>query len=770
MPAGRVLLAAHYDSVPIALGAADDGANVAAILEIARALKTGPQPRNDVELLFTDGEEPGLLGAQAFVDGEAGGHRATAHRQTVVVNMEGRGSSGPAMMFQMAGTGLTPALRESGALATSLSTAVYEQLPNYTDLTAFEEAGTRGLNFAFLDGSAHYHTEHDTISRLDRASVQDIGDAALAAVRQLGGADLSQIGADATYFSLFGTVVSYPAWLTLPLTVVAVLGVFLLLWLGRRHGLSPGGAGRAAAAFPLTLIGAAAIGLAGWWALGLARPDFVLSEGRVYHGGRYALGETLLLLMLLVAWYRWARRKASPLDITVGVPGWFALLALVCAVLLPGGAYLLTWPALIGPVVVAMALRFTPAESPWRTVAGAVTAVPAVALVLPVVLLLLPALGLSSTAAPLVLSALLGAMLLSLLELLPSRRAVTAGMLAVAVAGVGTLAVGTALDGYDADEPRPISLGYALESDTGKATWVSLGDTTQPGAGGLLTGEPARYDDRIPPLGGVALANGAAEVASLDTPRTQNASSTEANGVRTVRVRVQAHAKRPQHRRSRRDRRPPDLRRHRGGREAHRRTQALGEHLGLELQLRRSARRRHRRRHPCSWQGPPATPCGVHRSRPAGRSRRARPGRRPELGKLAVGRRPDLRRTDLPALTAPHERPATEIHPFWQPSQHVPVLLCPAGEWPAVFRGGDQRGEGRGGVVRRQPGWMRPAGGAAGTGVLRGAGRHPVRCRGGPGHRCPSWRTTGTDNWSRFTGRAGSIHSFVILRRCDPNP
>ncbi|MEV5200561.1 M20/M25/M40 family metallo-hydrolase [Streptomyces sp. NPDC053720] len=542
MPTGRVLLVAHYDSVPIAPGAADDGANVAAILEIARALKTGPQPRNDIELLFTDGEEPGLLGAQAFVDGEAGGHWATAHRQTVVVNMEGRGSSGPAMMFQMAGTGLTPALRASGALATSLSTAVYEQLPNYTDLTAFEEAGMRGLNFAFLDGSAHYHTEHDTISRLDRASVQDIGDAALAAVRQLGGADLSQSGADATYFSLFGTVVSYPAWLTLPLAVVAVLGVFLLLWLGRRHGLSPGGAGRAAAAFPLTLIGAAAIGLAGWWALGLARADFVLSEGSVYHGGRYALGETLLLLVLLVAWYRWARRKAAPLDIAVGVLGWFALLALVCAVLLPGGAYLFTWPALIGPAVVAMTLRFTPAESPWRTVAGAVTAVPAVALVLPVVLLLLPALGLSSTAAPLVLSALLGAMLLSLLELLPSRRAVTAGMLAVAVAGVGTLAVGTALDGYDADEPRPISLGYALESDTGKATWVSLGDTSQPGVGGLLTGEPARYDDRIPPLGGVALANGAAEAAPLDTPHTQNASSTEANGVRTVRVRVQAPA------------------------------------------------------------------------------------------------------------------------------------------------------------------------------------------------------------------------------------
>lgn len=50
----------------------DDGSNVAAILEIARVLKTGAQPRNDIEILFTDGEEQGLLGAQAFVDAEAG--------------------------------------------------------------------------------------------------------------------------------------------------------------------------------------------------------------------------------------------------------------------------------------------------------------------------------------------------------------------------------------------------------------------------------------------------------------------------------------------------------------------------------------------------------------------------------------------------------------------------------------------------------------------------------------------------------------------------
>ncbi|WP_330434342.1 M20/M25/M40 family metallo-hydrolase [Streptomyces sp. NBC_00825] len=541
-PTGRVLLVAHYDSVPIAPGAGDDGSNVAAILEIARVLKTGAQPRNDIEILFTDGEEQGLLGAQAFVDAEAGSRPAAAPRRTVVVNMEGRGTSGPVMMFQKAGTGLTSAVRASGALTTSVSAAIYEKLPNDTDLTVFDEAGMRGLNFAFMNGSAHYHTAHDSISRLDAASVQDMGDAALGAVRQLGGTDLSQSGPDATYFSLFGTVVSYPAWLALPLALTALLGVPLLLWLGRSRGLSPRGAGRAALTFPLTLIGAAAIGLAGWSALSLARPDFALSEGSIHHLGRYAWGGALLLLVLLVAWYRWARRKASPLDIVAGVLGWFVMLAVVCAVLLPGAAYLFTWPALIGLTVLAVTLRFTRPDSPWRVVAGAVTALPVAALVLPVVLLLLPALGLSLIAAPLVLAALLAAALLSLLEPLPSHRAFTIGMLATAVAGAGTLVMGTALDGYSADEPRPVSLGYVLESDTGKATWVSDGDTSQPTVGKLLTGEPARFEDRIPPLGDTVLANGPAKAAPLDTPLTKNASAVETEGVRTIRVRVQGPA------------------------------------------------------------------------------------------------------------------------------------------------------------------------------------------------------------------------------------
>ncbi len=65
---GAVMMVAHYDSVPSGPGAGDDAASVAAILEAIRALKAAPALRNDLVVLFTDGEELGLLGAKGFVE------------------------------------------------------------------------------------------------------------------------------------------------------------------------------------------------------------------------------------------------------------------------------------------------------------------------------------------------------------------------------------------------------------------------------------------------------------------------------------------------------------------------------------------------------------------------------------------------------------------------------------------------------------------------------------------------------------------------------
>ncbi|ASW54289.1 M20/M25/M40 family metallo-hydrolase [Plantactinospora sp. KBS50] len=534
-PTGRVLLVAHYDSVPTGPGASDDGANVAAVLEVARAILAGPRPRNDVDVLFTDAEEAGLLGAQGFVDSGAAGDPA----RVVVINLEARGVSGPAAMFQMAGTGLAPAVRAADAVTTSFAAAVYDVLPNDTDLSAFRGGGMRGLNFAFFDGAAHYHTPHDDIAHVSRASVQHIGNSALAAARYLGGADLAVQGPDATYFSLFGTVLTYPTWLVLPLAGLALVGYVLLLWAGRRRGLRPRGVGRAAAIFGLTIPAVGLIGIGGWWILTLIRPEFGLGFGAVYRPGPYAVAETLLLLAALVVGLRWVRRRASAQEVVAGLLGWFVALAVLTAVLLPGGAYLFTWPALVGVAALAAALRYTDPGSPWRAVAGCAAAVPGAALVLPIALLLLPALSLALSPVPLLLAALLVAAVAPALEPLPRPRTLTAGTLALVVVAAATAAVGAARDGYDATRPRPVSLGYLLEADTGTATWVSLGGTEQPQVGPLLTGDPVRLDDRAPALGGGTMSSGPAPVAAgLAGPRVEATAADQQGDVRTVRFRL----------------------------------------------------------------------------------------------------------------------------------------------------------------------------------------------------------------------------------------
>src|SRR5687767_604900 len=60
---GALLLSAHYDSVPNAPGAGDDGAAVAALLEAARVVSRSGQLEHDVIFAFLDGEEDLLLGS-----------------------------------------------------------------------------------------------------------------------------------------------------------------------------------------------------------------------------------------------------------------------------------------------------------------------------------------------------------------------------------------------------------------------------------------------------------------------------------------------------------------------------------------------------------------------------------------------------------------------------------------------------------------------------------------------------------------------------------
>ena len=223
-----IMLVTHFDSVPYGPGASDDGVGVAAMLEVARMLKEQSAPKRPVILLFTDGEEYGLLGAKKFVE-----QHAWAGDVGWVINLEARGTKGPSIMFETGPESLS-LVREFAGLsrrpvASSLFFEIYKQLPNDTDFTVFKNYGIEGYNFAFIGDVKNYHTPDDNLAEVNLSSFQHHGENMWRLVSRL--AYLDQMPTPqgrAVYFDLFGRLLcwwpaSWSIWLT---------GLGGLFWIG----------------------------------------------------------------------------------------------------------------------------------------------------------------------------------------------------------------------------------------------------------------------------------------------------------------------------------------------------------------------------------------------------------------------------------------------------------------------------------------------------------------------------------------------------------
>ena len=230
-----VLLCAHYDSVPAGPGIGDDATGVAAVLETARALLSGPRPQHDVVLLLDDGEEAGLLGARAFMR-----DHPLSRRIRAAVNIEARGSGGASLMFESEGHSetLMAILDEvDRPLTSSLFVDVYRRLPNDTDFTVFRRYGVAGFNLAYIDQVSHYHTPLDNLANNSQASLQHHGDNALQLVRALDHADLNELaaggGPQLVWFDWLGkTLASMPVYAArgLALGLLVLFGFLTLVW------------------------------------------------------------------------------------------------------------------------------------------------------------------------------------------------------------------------------------------------------------------------------------------------------------------------------------------------------------------------------------------------------------------------------------------------------------------------------------------------------------------------------------------------------------
>lgn len=466
------LLVAHYDSVEAGPGAADDGAGIAAILETVRAVCAGAPLLHDIIVLFTDGEEAGLLGAAAFVR-----EHPWAKDAAMALNFEARGTTGRSLMFET-GPGNLDAVRVlrtvPGVTAGSMFVTVYRTMPNDTDLSELALLGIPALNFAFGDGVDRYHTSHDDIAHLNTGSLQHHGQQALALTRAFANEPLPRPRTgDAVFFELpvLGLVVYSEKWAILLALFAAALAVVVIIR-SRRESTR---FGRDVVLGAAATIGAVVLSGAAAYLVGLI---LSLLHTKLPWGGApawspvYWAAVATLSLAISTACYVAVRRRGSVAGLHAGALLIWTLLSLATAAIAPGCSYLFTWPVL----VVALAALFRNGRGllTGKGIAMCIAALATAAVPIPIAYLIGAVfLGVTSTGgiATAVIIGLIAWLFVPLLEILCDGARWSTPLICTAAAivlvGIGALTVRTS-DVH----PVPSRLIYAVDADSSDA-WLA---------------------------------------------------------------------------------------------------------------------------------------------------------------------------------------------------------------------------------------------------------------------------------------------------------
>jgi hypothetical protein len=348
-------LMAHYDTVPGSPGAADDTTGVAVALEVMRVLALHGPPARDVDLILTDGEELGLLGARSFFFSDP-----AARQIGFVINLEARGGGGRAAMFQTGygdGADIDLFARSTRTpSSTSLLPLIYRFLPNDTDFTVSLAHGVPGYNLAFIGREFDYHSPSSTVAALDKGSVQHMGDEILGPATALAFSSvLPQRAPDVVFADVFGLgLVHYPpSWGWLILVLCAALIVTATIRTGPRARISASSVGIGfLAGLIILILDGALLSLArqatgaggGWFAYRSLLARFPVFE--------VALGLCALAGVLFVAALAGARGRSPGTWIGFLVLGLIAACALQA--LAPLTAFVLAWPLLAASVCAAL--------------------------------------------------------------------------------------------------------------------------------------------------------------------------------------------------------------------------------------------------------------------------------------------------------------------------------------------------------------------------------------------------------------------------------
>ena len=343
-----LVLLTHYDSsAHSSFGASDAGSGVVTILEGVRAfLSKNIIPLNDIHVVFTDAEEIGLLGAEAFVK-----NHKLIDNVGLVLNFEARGSGGPSYML-METNGMNSKLISEFAnanprfpAANSLMYSIYKMLPNDTDLTVFrEQANINGFNFAFIGDHFDYHTSLDTYERLDRNTLLHQADYFMSMVNHFSKSDLSNLDSDVDYvysnFPFLKLIYFSNSWIY-PLLILSAIFFLVLIFLGLvLNKLQLDGILNGIIPFIISLFVCISLTVVLWNFIVFLNPEHAdMLHGFTYNGYFYIFGFIFFNLFCLLLIYRPFFDKFSDLNLIIFPLLFWIIINLLISLFLKGAAY-----------------------------------------------------------------------------------------------------------------------------------------------------------------------------------------------------------------------------------------------------------------------------------------------------------------------------------------------------------------------------------------------------------------------------------------------
>ncbi|WP_162909778.1 M28 family peptidase [Aggregatilinea lenta] len=476
-----VLFVGHYDGVGSGPGIGDNRLSVASMLEAMRTLQVHEPLRNDVIFLFPDAEEYGLVGANVFVE-----EHPWARDVGVVFNYDASDGRGPLVLMHTAEEdgwlvrNLVAA--DSGAFLKSQQNSERDAERWGQDFDVFEAAGYTGANMNNWTNQAYYHSRLDNVDHVDERKLQAYGFSMVQLAEHFGRIDLSETRAgDRVFTSVFDTnlVLHYSNTWTWPLTLLAMVGVVGVLAFGlKRQRLNPLALAKSVAALVgLLLVGTLLVTVA-WSVIEGMHPEAVWQqEVDIYQGSLLLDGLIAFVVAGFIALLGWGSRRLGVDNLQAAGLILVLLLAVFAASTDPLFSYVALWPLLAFTIAAGLSFLLPLDQAPWhrwlRAALYWLAAIPAFGLFVPLLEQVLWRSTESGVVAPALLTIVFLALIVSLIDLvLPAVRFWAVG---VAVAtGIVLLIVGMARSGFNAEQPRPHTLFYVLNADTGAAQWVTL--------------------------------------------------------------------------------------------------------------------------------------------------------------------------------------------------------------------------------------------------------------------------------------------------------